>query len=540
MTQILLAQINTIFGDLDGNSELILQSLKKARSKNCSLVITPELALSGYPPNDLLFRTTFIEKHDLALKKIQQATDGITLVIGCVRINTGPGNPLFNSAVIFRDQKLIGTYDKMLLPTYDVFEEKRYFEPGSSPYILNHEGLKIALTICEDIWDEAMPSLYNQSSLNQLISFQPDFLVNLSASPFEVQKHPKRIEICKQVSKKLNCPTIYCNQVGGCDALIFDGSSFICDATTLLGQASRFKQDSFVIDAQKLENQLSLVEDPREEVYQALLLGIKDFFNKQNFTKAIIALSGGIDSALVATLAAHALGSENVLAISMPSRHSSKGSVDDALKLSKNLNIEFKKIPIESVHSSFLKLVKAEFSKFPEDITEENLQARIRGTLVMAFSNKLNRLVLSCGNKSEMAMGYATLYGDLAGALAVISDLTKSEVYALCEWINSKQSLIPESILLKPPSAELRPNQKDSDTLPDYSILDPIIQAYVDEGLSEEQIASKHNHDLDFVMSIIKKIHRSEHKRRQSPLGLKVSRKAFSNGWKYPIVQKWS
>ncbi len=539
MTRILMAQINTTFGDLRGNTNLILKALLSARANRCSLVMTPELSISGYPPNDLLHFSDFIEANEKALNEIVLASANLTLVVGCIRKNTGEGKPLFNSAAIIRNQKIIGYYDKCLLPTYDVFDERRYFEPGGGSQTFEHEGIKIALTICEDIWEEEI-ALYEFNPLDQLVSDHPDLLLNLSASPFEAQKIPLRLALAQKVALKLNCPVLYCNQVGGCDDLIFDGSSFACTSEGLLDQARSFQEDFFVVDTKRLPTSKNSKENSSKELYEALTVGIRDFFHKQHFKKALVGLSGGIDSALVTTLAAHALGPENVLAISMPSRFSSDSSIEDAFKLAQNLGIEIKKVPIESIHAPFLELLSPEFKGLPEDVTEENLQSRIRGVILMAFSNKLKHLVLSCGNKSEMAMGYATLYGDLAGGLGAISDLTKSQVYELSHWINREKEVIPTSILTKAPSAELKPNQKDSDTLPEYNLLDPIIEAYIEGHLSPEKIALKLKIEVDFARSIIQKIHRAEYKRRQAPLGLKVTSKAFSVGWNSPIVQKWA
>lgn len=534
-----MAQINTTFGDLTGNTDLILKAILSARANRCSLVMTPELSISGYPPNDLFHFSDFIKANEKALDKIVLASKDLTIVVGCIRKNTREGKPLFNSAAIIRNQKILGYYDKCLLPTYDVFDERRYFEPGASSKTFEHEGAKIALTICEDIWQEEM-ELYEFNPLDQLVSDHPDLLLNLSASPFVAKKLPLRIALAQKAAFKLNCPVLYCNQVGGCDDLIFDGSSFACTKDDLLEQAPRFEQDFFVVDTELQPSSNKFKEDPSKELYEALTLGIRDFFHKQRFKQALVGLSGGIDSALVTTLAAHALGPDNVLAISMPSRFSSDSSVEDAIQLAENLGIKIKTVPIESIHAPLLELFSPEFKDLPQDVTEENLQSRIRGVILMAFSNKLKHLVLSCGNKSEMAMGYATLYGDLAGGLGAISDLTKTQVYELSHWINREKEIIPTSILTKAPSAELKPDQKDSDTLPEYSLLDPIIEAYIEGHLSAKQIALKLNVELDFVRSIIQKIHGAEYKRRQAPLGLKVTSKAFSVGWKSPIVQKWA
>lgn len=540
MTRILVAQNNTTVGDFKGNTDLLINSITHAKSKKCSLVVSSELALSGYPPNDLLNYPHFLEENEKAIERVLKAAKGITVLVGCIRKNEEEGQPLHNSALVLRDQKILATYDKCLLPTYDVFDERRYFEPGKKTLIFEHEGKKIAVSICEDIWEEQMNPLYPFNPLDYLVEDAPDLLVNLSSSPFELDKLSTRLNIGKRAAQKLKCPVLYCNQVGGNDDLIFDGASFICDSKQLLSQASAFKEESWVVDLKKLSRKKRTPLPQEEQLYEALVLGIRDFFHKQGFEKALIGLSGGIDSALVAVLLAHALGKKNVLALSMPSRFSSKGSVLDAQKLSKNLGIELREIPIESIHDPFLQLLSPEFKGLPEDVTEENIQARIRGVILMAFSNKLKSLVITCGNKSEMAMGYATLYGDLAGGLAPISDLTKSQVYALSKWINKKNKIIPKSILTKPPSAELRPNQKDSDSLPDYDLLDQVIENYVQNHLSPQEIAEKLKQKPALIQKLIQKIHFSEYKRRQTPIGLKVTSKAFSAGWRFPIVQNWT
>lgn len=536
MTRIFLAQNNPIIGNFDVNISKIVNSIKKAKEHNCSMVVTSELAISGYPPKDLLFYPSFFEKSQKALESLLPHTKGITLIVGCLRQNTQKGNPLFNSLSIIQNEKIVATCDKQLLPNYDVFNEKRYFEPGNSSKIFEHEGKKIALTICEDIWYDEMQNLYPKNPLDEISFFKPDLLVNLSASPFELHKLYKRMRLCQRVATKVNCPVLFCNQVGGHDSLIFDGFSFAVDQKHLLEIAEGFKESYLIFDTEKTSSKPLIPSLDPENLYHALVLGIRDYFSKQGFKKAILGLSGGIDSALVAVLAAHALGPENVTAVSMPSRYSSTHSLEDAQKLAKNLRIEHQTIPIESIHASYLKLLETPFQNLKEDVTEENLQSRIRGMILMALSNKFGSLVLSCGNKSEMAMGYSTLYGDLAGGVSVISDISKSQVYDMAKWINLKQEEIPLSILEKPPSAELKPNQKDSDTLPDYSIIDAVIEGYVQNHLDAPQIAGRYRLELSLVEGLIDKINRSEYKRQQAPFGFKVTQKAFSSGRNFPIV----
>ena len=536
MARIFAIQNNYVVGDFKQNTRKILASIKEAKSKDSSLVVTSELALSGYPPKDLLCYTSFLNENQKALEEVLPFTTGITLLLGCIRKNPNKGNSLFNSCAIIQDGKVVDYYDKWLLPSYDVFNEKRYFHPGDQVKVIDHKGEKIALSICEDIWSSELENLYEKDPLSSLCSIKPDLLINLSASPFELHKLYRRIELCKTVSSRLSCPVLFCNQVGGNDSLIFDGYSFACNSTHLLGLAKGFEEDRLIIETGNLKSCPMPPYLNPEELYKALVLGLRDYFSKQNFKKALVALSGGIDSALVLTLITRAIGPENVKAISMPSRFSSEHSKVDAQKLADNLSVELLTLPIESVHQSTLDLLKEPFKGLKEDVTEENIQSRIRGLLLMACSNKWGHLVISCGNKSEMAMGYATLYGDLTGGLAAISDLTKTQVYEIANWINYTDEVIPKSIIEKAPSAELRPDQKDSDSLPDYEVLDPVIVDYIENHIEPETIAKKHKLPLELVQSIVKKIHASEYKRRQAPIGLKVTQKAFSNGWQLPIV----
>lgn len=536
MTHIFITQNNYRIGDFEGNTQKILASIEQAKKHHCSLVITSELALTGYPPKDLLCYQAFIEEHQSYLKKITAATSNITLLLGAIRKNTSTGNSLFNSCLIIRNGEIVHHYDKWLLPSYDVFNEKRYFAEGRDVKIFEHEGKKIALTICEDIWFDEVNELYHNNPILEIAKEKPDLLINLSASPFELHKLYKRIRLAQSVSSIIHCPVIYANQVGANDHLIFDGYSFVADANHLLAIAKGFEEDSLVIDT----NSMKAIAPPPyldpAQLYKALTLGIRDYFHKQRFSSALIGLSGGIDSALVAALTAEALGPQNVWTIAMPSRFSSDHSVIDAEKLAKNLGVHFSKVPIESIHSSYLELLTEPFKGRDLGITEENLQSRIRGMILMAFSNRFNHLVIGCGNKSELAMGYATLYGDLLGGLTAISDITKTQVYEIAHWINRKHEIIPQSIIEKAPSAELRPNQKDSDTLPDYAILDSVIIDYVDHHLSPQEIVKKRGIELNLVHQIISQIHQSEYKRRQAPTGLKVSPQAFSSGWQMPIV----
>jgi NAD+ synthase (glutamine-hydrolysing) len=538
-----IAQLNPIVGDIQGNQRKILTAIASAKQHLCDLIITPELALTGYPPEDLLLLPHFIKAAEEALPAIIDASCGIAAIIGSIRHNPQPkGKPLFNSAAICLNGKLIGYQDKMLLPTYDVFDERRYFEPATENKPWNLGAFQIGITLCEDIWQHAgsLKDISYPIDPVELLKRQPlDAMVNLSASPFSMGKFFSRLHVCEKTAKTLKCPILFCNQIGGNDSLIFDGYSFALTAEGKLSHiAQGFAEDFLIIDSD-IHPLATPPQAPLEDLYKALVLGIRDYFNKLGFQKACIGLSGGIDSALVACLAQEALGSENILGVAMPSRYSSESSLIDAKALAKNLNIPLKIIPIEKPFQSYLELLTPEFNGKAADTTEENLQARIRGMILMALSNKLGHIVLSTGNKSELALGYATLYGDLCGGLAVISDLTKEQVYTLANHINHKNPLIPQSSLDKPPSAELKLNQKDSDSLPAYSIVDTVLKDYIENSYSPEKIAADHKYDLATVQNLIERIHQNEYKRRQSPLGLRVTEKAFSIGRKFPIVQKF-
>jgi len=536
-----IAQLNPTIGDFSGNLNKVLDAIQKARTAGADLVLFPELMLTGYPPQDFLLLPSFIEQAEISLQQVIQASQGIAVIVGLPRHNPDGGEKgLYNSAAIIVNGALQGFQDKFLLPTYDVFDEQRYFDPGVSTQTWAIAGKKVAVTICEDIWQHSEMlryTSYKRDPIDELIKLKPDLVVNLSASPYNVGKHFYRIQVCAKAAKTLKCPLLLCNQVGGNDSLLFDGYSLYIGADgKLLMQLKGFEEDMRLIDTNATEP-VSAVNDT-EDLYKALVMGIRDYFKKLGFTKACLGLSGGVDSALVACLAADALGPGSVLAVLMPSRFSSESSLTDAKELAENLGLSMEEISIEAPFKTYLETLKPVFQGKPHDVTEENLQARIRGMLLMALSNKFGYLVLSTGNKSELAMGYSTLYGDLCGGLAVISDVTKGQVYALCEWINRKGRIIPESTLTKPPSAELRPNQKDSDSLPDYAIVDAVLQDYLEEHLTAEKISEKHGYSLELVKSLIKRIHQNEYKRRQAPPGLRVSEKAFSVGRHYPIVQR--
>lgn len=542
--RILLAQINPIIGDLKGNTDKILNSIAIAKKQKANLVLFPELSLTGYPPEDLLLLPDFIASLDHYLDLIRQATEGMIAIVGTPhKTESNKEKNLYNSAAIFDNGSLIGFQNKILLPTYDVFDERRYFEPGDDLHLWNLFGKKIAITICEDLWQHSgliKYINYTRDPVKEIEQLHPEIVLNLSASPYSVNKRENRMRVCINAATTLQTPLLLCNQVGGNDGIIFDGSSLgVAPDGASLGMAKSFDQDFFMVDLEHPQSFPRVVHDSMEELYHALVLGLRDYFQKSEFSTACIGLSGGIDSALVCCIAAEALGPKNLVALSMPSRFSSKESVTDAAQLVEKLGVAMRKISIESVFNSYLQLLEPLFEGKPFDTTEENMQARIRGMILMAFSNKFGHIVLSTGNKSELAMGYSTLYGDMCGGLAVISDLTKGQVYNLAKWINRKEEIIPWNTIHKPPSAELRENQKDSDSLPDYAIIDNVVQAYLEEHLSPEDIVKRFNYPHSLVVNLIARIHQNEYKRRQSPPGLRVSEKAFSIGRKFPIVQRW-
>lgn len=537
--RLLIAQHNYTIGAIEANARKILDAIEEGRSKGCDLILSSEMALCGYPPEDLLLMPSFLLEMERALHRIAKATNGITAVVGCVRRNEGMGKSLFNCAAVLQGGEVIGYQEKSLLPTYDIFTEHRYFEPASEMRIWEIAGERVAITICEDIWQHAdvLPfANYHRDPIAEIAPHKPDLLLNLSASPFSARQLPLRFSVASGAAVTVQAPLILCNQVGGNDSLIFDGSSLAVDEEgQLRAQGKPFAEENLVVDTASFPPAHLLNYDPTGALLDALTLGVRDYFEKQNFSKACVGISGGIDSALVAAIAARALGKERVLGVIMPSRYSSKESREDAIALATGLGIEWREIPIEGPFQSYLDLLTPHFEGRPSDATEENLQARIRGMILMALSNKLGYILLSTGNKSENAIGYSTLYGDLCGGLAVISDVAKGEVYHLAERIEA----IPKRILTKEPSAELRAGQKDSDTLPPYPILDLVLQEYVENHRSAEEISETHQIERELVDDLISRIHRNEYKRRQSPPGLRVTEKAFSVGRRFPIVQRW-
>ncbi len=543
--KILAIQMNPIVGDLEGNVTKILNGIKRAKEEKADVVVFPEMAICGYPPEDLVLQNAFISRMEQHLQTIAQHTNGLMAIVGLVRRNDREGEKqLNNSAAVIIDGKVIGYQDKWLLPTYDVFDERRYFEPGKTMQIWEYQGKRVGIIICEDFWQHAgyieSYTRYEKDPILEIAPLKPDFLINLSASPYYAKKPELRFNVCKKTTQTLQVPLILCCQVGANGSLIFDGFSlFLNGKSELCHQAKGFEEDEMLIDLDHPPAPMEFKLDVMHEMFNALVLGVRDYFKKFGFKQACLGLSGGIDSALVAVIAVEALGKENLLAISMPSDFTTSQSEEDARVLAQNLGIEFQEIPIKKPYNTFLELLQPHFQEKPFDVTEENLQARIRGIILMAMSNKFGRIVLSTGNKSETALGYSTLYGDMCGGLGVIGDVVKTTVYDMCHWINREKEVIPRSILTKAPSAELRPDQKDSDSLPDYAIVDTVLRAYVEDYLSPEQIVEKYHLEPQVVTDLIRRIHLAEYKRRQGPPVLRVSKKAFGVGRRYPIVQRW-
>lgn len=540
--KIVVSQINTTIGDFEGNTQKIIMAITRAERFGAGLVVFPELTVTGYPPKDLLEKPHFISKNIECVGTIAKKCKNISAIIGYVSKNkSATGKGLFNSAALLDKGKIKFVQHKALLPTYDVFDEARYFEPGSTHNVISFKGTKIGITICEDVWSKVPIEgrhLYRYDPVETLVKKGAKLIINISASPFHSGKGEIRKKLLSQAAKRNKVPIVYTNSVGGNDDLIFDGRSVVINRKGEIAKAGHlFKEDFFIIDTESLnKNDAGFFKPDIEEIYEALVLGLSDYIKKCGFKKVVIGLSGGIDSCIVASLAVAAIGAENVYGIAMPSPYSSKSSVTDAKALADNLGIKFDIIPIGDIYESYLKTLAADKSAIT--LTEENIQARIRGNILMAISNKTGAIVLSTGNKSELAVGYCTLYGDMAGGLAVISDVPKTAVYELAHYINRKKELIPSSSITKPPSAELRPDQKDSDSLPPYEILDPILKLYVEDHESPRTIVAK-GFNKKVVEDVTRLVDRNEYKRRQAAPGLKVTSKAFGVGRQHPIVWKY-
>jgi NAD+ synthase (glutamine-hydrolysing) len=542
------AQINPTVGDLRGNCELIIRSYQRLAEAGAELVLTPELAITGYPPQDLVFKSRFVPENLAVLEKLHARVGNSPLVVGFVDHNEGRGKPFRNAAALLEQGKPIRKTYKSLLPTYDVFDEDRYFEPARRVEPFEVHGKKIGVTICEDIWtDEYLPRpLYEVEPVRVLVEQGAEIILNLSASPFRVGAPACRLEMIAAQAHTYQRPICYCNIVGGNDQLIFDGNSIAVNPSgKLIAHLAAFREDERIVDTDSAAAIKFHEGKTSEELFAALSLGVHDYFRKCNFHSAVLGLSGGVDSAVTAVIAVDALGAENVTGVSMPSPYSSRGSIDDARALAQNLGIKFLEIPITDAFQDFKAQFKEIFKAVPENETEENMQPRLRAMTLMALSNKFGHLLLTTGNKSELAVGYCTLYGDMAGGLAVISDVPKTMVYELARWINSdyaarsgKQEIIPTSTIEKAPSAELKPNQKDQDFLPVYETLDEILQLYVEENLSARDIIAR-GFDERTVRWVQRRVDLNEYKREQAAPGLKVTSRAFGMGRKMPIAQRY-
>ena len=543
--KIALAQINPTVGDFTGNLDKIVTMTRRAAEQGARLVVFSELAICGYPPADFLQKPGFLARCRAAVEELAAATRELpAAVLAGVALPAPPGSgkPAVNAAVLLDRGRLLLEQHKRLLPFYDVFDEQRYFSPARSQQVIELDRVRLGITICEDAWNDKNfwpQRLYSIDPLEEIMAQNPALHINLSSSPFWHGKREVRRQMLAAIARRDRIPVLLSNQVGGNDSLIFDGSSLALNGRgELIAQAASFEEDLVIVDPCLVEPIAEPASDDTEAAFRALVLGTRDYVRKCGFGKAIVGLSGGIDSALVAAIATEALGAENVLCVGMPSPYSSQGSIDDSRHLAANLGIRFEMISISELFQGFTHALEPLFAGKAEDITEENIQPRIRGTLLMALSNKLGALVLTTGNKSEMAVGYCTLYGDMVGAVAVIGDLVKTRVYAVCRWLNRQHEIIPSPILDKPPSAELRPGQMDTDSLPPYEMLDPILEAYVERYETPEQIASAHGFPLDLVRQVVRLVERSEYKRQQAAPVLKVTSKSFGMGRRFPIAVK--
>lgn len=542
--KIALGQINPTVGDFSGNAAKILEFSRRAQTAGAGLILFPELSVCGYPPRDLVERPSFVERNWKMAEDIALQTRGIAVICGLVTAaHSDAGKAAMNSAALLKDGKIAFVQSKMLLPTYDVFDEMRNFAPAKSQDLFSFCGNRMALTICEDAWNDKRfweKRLYTVDPVDSLIQAGGNFVLNISASPFWIGKRELRRDMLASISRQHRVPVALVNQVGGNDSLVFDGSSVVLDRDgRVIAQGKSFEEDLIYFDSKDLSGDLhEQIAGEEASVYSALVLGTRDYMHKCGFQKAIIGLSGGIDSALTAVIAADAVGPENVIGVGMPGPYSSQGSVDDARSLAKNLGIRFELLSIDPGYDAYRRTLHDVFAGTKEDVTEENIQSRARGTLLMALSNKFGAIVLSTGNKSELGVGYCTLYGDMVGGLAVISDVPKTLVYRLSKYVNSRRAVIPRATLEKPPSAELRPDQKDSDSLPPYEVLDAVLEDYVEESHSAERIAADRGLDIEVVKRVMRMVDRAEYKRQQAAPGLKISPKAFGYGRRFPIAAK--
>ena len=541
--KIAIAQINPVIGDFTHNCNHIVRFSEKALTRQCDLVVFSEMAIPGYPPRDLLEKSDFIQSNLLALNHLVSRIQGIGVICGFVATNPADQeNPLFNSAALFENGHMLYQVNKRLLPAYDVFDERRYFEPGKESCAFTYKGRKIGLTICEDVWNDKdffQKRIYPVDPVELLIQDGADVIINLSASVYHAGKHDFRMHMLGSIARKYAVPLIYANQVGGNDSVLFDGSSLAFDSTgKQMAQAADFEEDMVVVDLDHPDYQdiHPVSESQTASVFKALVAGTRDYVRKCGFSKVLVGLSGGIDSALTLVIAEKAMGRENVDAVFMPSIYTSADNYEDTADLCIHLGISLTTIPINSIFRTFTDVLSPEFQTNAPGVTEQNIQARIRGTILMALSNRNGSLVLSTGNKSELAVGYCTLYGDMNGGLAVISDVPKMLVYDLSRYINSQAPVIPERILEKAPSAELKPDQTDQDDLPPYEVLDAVLKASIEDIKSFDAIVQM-GYDPDVVRDILSRINRNEYKRNQAAPGLKVTSKAFGYGRRYPLAK---
>ena len=542
--KIALGQINPTVGDFTGNAAKIVDFSRRAQAAGAGMILFPELSVCGYPPRDLVERTSFVIRNRETAERIATETRGIAVICGLVTAaHSDAGKSAMNSAALLMDGRVAFIQSKMLLPTYDVFDEMRNFAPAKSQELFSFCGNRMALTICEDAWNDKQfwpHRLYSVDPVESLIQAGGNFVLNISASPFWIGKRELRRDMLASIARQHKVPVVLVNQVGGNDSLVFDGSSLVLNREgQIVAQGRSFEEDLIYFDSSDLTGEMhEQIEGEEASVYSALVLGSRDYMHKCGFRQAIIGLSGGIDSALTAVIAADAVGPENVIGVGMPGPYSSQGSIDDARALAKNLRIRFELLSINPAYDAYRGILKDVFAGTREDVTEENIQSRARGTMLMALSNKFGAIVLSTGNKSELGVGYCTLYGDMVGGLAVISDVPKTLVYRLSEYVNSRRAVIPQATLEKPPSAELRPNQKDSDSLPPYEVLDAVLEDYVEDSHSAERIAEDRGFDIETVRRVIRMVDRAEYKRQQAAPGLKISPKAFGYGRRLPIAAK--
>jgi NAD+ synthase (glutamine-hydrolysing) len=542
--KIALGQINPTVGDFSGNAAKIVDFANRAQTAGAGMILFPELSVCGYPPRDLVERPSFVARNRETVERIAGETRGIAVICGLVTpADSDTGKSAMNSAALLMDGKVAFVQSKMLLPTYDVFDEMRNFAPAKAQELFSFCGNRMALTICEDAWNDKhfwTKRLYTVDPVEALIRAGGNFVLNISASPFWMGKRELRRDMLASIARQHKVPVVLVNQVGGNDSLVFDGSSLVLNSEgNVVAQGRSFEEDLIYFDSKTLTGDMhEQISGDEASVYSALVLGTRDYMHKCGFQKAIIGLSGGIDSALTAVIAADAVGPENVIGVGMPGPYSSRGSIDDARALASNLGIRFELLPINQAFEAYRETLRAVFAGCKEDVTEENIQSRARGTMLMALSNKFGAIVLSTGNKSELGVGYCTLYGDMAGGLAVISDVPKTLVYRLSEYVNSRRAVIPRATLEKPPSAELRPGQKDSDSLPPYEVLDAVLEDYVEDSHPAERIAAERGFDIEVVRRVIRMVDRAEYKRQQAAPGLKISAKAFGYGRRLPIAAK--